>query len=92
MRDEAAVTVVVAAPDYPERSDHSGAEIAGIEEAEAAGALVFHGGTAMRDGRLVTHGGRILSVTATGPTVADARERAYEAVGRVSFDGCQVQT
>ena len=73
MRDEAAVTVVVAAPDYPERSDHSGAEITGIEAAEAAGALVFHGGTAMRDGRLVTHGGRILSVTATGPTVADAR-------------------
>ena len=50
-------------PTIRERSDHSGAEIAGIEAAEAAGALVFHGGTAMHDGRLVTHGGRILSVT-----------------------------
>jgi phosphoribosylamine--glycine ligase len=89
MRDEAAVTVVVAAPDYPERSDHSGAEITGIEDAEAAGALVFHGGTAMRDGRLVTHGGRILSVTSTGPTVADARTRAYAAVECVSFDGAR---
>ena len=92
MRNEAAVTVVVASPDYPERSDHSGAEITGIEAAEAAGALVFHGGTAMRDGRLVTHGGRILSVTATAPTVAGARDRAYEAVGRVSFAGAKFRT
>jgi phosphoribosylamine--glycine ligase len=87
--DDAAVTVVVAAPDYPERSDYNGAEITGIGAAEAAGALVFHGGTAMHDGRLVTHGGRILSVTATGPTVPEARERAYEAVGRVSFAGAR---
>jgi phosphoribosylamine---glycine ligase len=86
---EAAVNVVVAAPDYPERSDHSGAEITGIAAAEDAGALVFHGGTAMRDGRLVTNGGRILSVAATGPTVADARARAYEAVDRVSFSGAK---
>jgi phosphoribosylamine--glycine ligase len=92
MRDEAAVTVVVAAPDYPERSDHSGAEITGIEAAEATGALVFHGGTAMHDGRLVTHGGRILSVTATGPNVTDARSRAYEAVEHVSFEGAKFRT
>jgi phosphoribosylamine--glycine ligase len=89
MRDEAAVTVVVAAPDYPQRSDHSGTEITGVEAAEAAGALVFHGGTAMHDGRLVTHGGRILSVTGTGATVADARAHAYEAVEQVSFEGAQ---
>jgi phosphoribosylamine---glycine ligase len=43
----------------------------------------------MKDGRLVTHGGRILSVAATGVTVADARARAYEAVGRVSFSGAK---
>jgi phosphoribosylamine--glycine ligase len=92
MRDEAAVTVVVAAPDYPERSDHSGAEIAGIDAAEATGAIVFHGGTAMHDGRLVTHGGRILSVTATGPTVGQARARAYEAVELVSFEGAKFRT
>jgi phosphoribosylamine---glycine ligase len=92
VRDEAAVTVVVAAPDYPERSDHSGAEITGIEAAEAAGALVFHGGTAMRDGRLVTHGGRVLSITGTAPSLTGARERAYEAVGRVSFAGAKFRT
>ena len=53
---------------------------------------MFHGGTAMREGRLVTHGGRILSVTATGPTVADARASAYEAVGRVSFSGAKFRS
>jgi phosphoribosylamine--glycine ligase len=87
--NQAAVNVVVAAPDYPERSDNSGSEISGIDAAEATGALVFHGGTAMKEGRLVTNGGRILSVAATGATVADARARAYEAVGRVSFSGAK---
>ena len=62
---DAAVTVVLAAGDYPERSD-TGSEIAGIEEAEADGALVFHAGTALRGERLVTNGGRILGVTGTG--------------------------
>jgi phosphoribosylamine--glycine ligase len=87
--DDAAVTVVLAAPDYPERSDFAGAEIEGIAAAEAVGALVFHGGTAVRNGTVVTNGGRILSVTATGPTVSDARERAYAAVDLISFDGVQ---
>ena len=86
---DAAVTVVVAAPDYPARSDYAGAEITGVAEAEATGALVFHGGTAMRDGRLVTNGGRILSVTGTGATVASAREHAYAAVDMIRFDGAQ---
>jgi phosphoribosylamine--glycine ligase len=80
---DAAVTVVLAAPDYP------GATIKGIDAAEATGALVFHAGTAARDGRTVTNGGRILSVTATGPTLGDARERAYAAVDHVSFEGMQ---
>ena len=87
--DEAAVTVVLAAPDYPARSDYAGLAIEGLDEAEAAGALVFHSGTASRDGRVVTNGGRILSVTATGPTLGDARERAYAAVDLVSFEGAQ---
>jgi len=90
--DDAAVTVVVTGPDYPARSDYTGAAIDGLAEAEAAGALVFHGGTAMRNGRLVTNGGRILSVTALGPTVAEARQRAYEAVGKVSFEGARFRT
>jgi phosphoribosylamine--glycine ligase len=87
--EDAAVTVVLAAPDYPARSDYAGVEIAGIAAAEAAGALVFHGGTAVRNGAVVTNGGRILSVTATGSTVGDARERAYAAVDLISFDGVQ---
>jgi phosphoribosylamine--glycine ligase len=87
--DDAAVTVVLAAPDYPARSDFAGVEIEGIAAAEATGALVFHGGTAVRNGTVVTNGGRILSVTATGPTVGDARDRAYAAVDVISFDGVQ---
>ena len=88
-RDDAAVTVVLAAPDYPGRSDYSGAVIEGVEAAEREGALVFQGGTARRDGRLVTNGGRILSVTAVGETVPEARARAYAAVECVRFDGAR---
>jgi len=80
---------VLAGPDYPARSDYAGAPIEGIPDAEAAGALVFHGGTALHDGALVTNGGRILSVTALGPSVSNARARAYEAVARVSFEGAR---
>ncbi len=89
---DAAVTVVLAAPDYPGRSDYAGIAIDGLDEAEAGGALVFHGGTAARNGRVVTNGGRILSVTAVGPTVLEARNRAYAAVELVSFEGAQFRT
>ena len=81
---DAAVTVVLAGGGYPGRSDSGGA-IEGIEEAEATGALVFHAGTAIRNGRLVTNGGRVLNVTARGETLADARAAAYEACERVTF-------
>jgi phosphoribosylamine--glycine ligase len=64
-----------------------GSPIDGIEDAEAAGALVFHAGTALQGDRLVTNGGRILNVTATGDTVAAARDRAYEACELISFPG-----
>ncbi len=82
----AAVTVVLAAGSYPQAPD-SGSPIVGIEEARALGALVFHAGTAYRDERLVTSGGRILDVTGVAATVADARDLAYRAVGRISFPG-----
>jgi phosphoribosylamine---glycine ligase len=88
---ESAVTVVVAGPDYPASSDYAGAPIAGIDEAEQTGALVFHGGTAMRDGHVVTNGGRILSVTALGNSIREARERAYAAVDLVSFEGAHAR-
>jgi phosphoribosylamine--glycine ligase len=82
----AAVTVVVTAGDYP-RSGDRGTPIEGIERAEAAGALVFHAGTALRDGQLVTNGGRLLGVTATGPTIRAARERAYAAADLIRIEG-----
>jgi phosphoribosylamine---glycine ligase len=84
--DGAAVTVVLAAGGYPARGD-VGTPIAGIAEAESTGALVFHAGTALQGDRLVTSGGRILDVTAAGATVADARERAYQACELISFPG-----
>jgi phosphoribosylamine--glycine ligase len=89
---EAAVTVVLAAPDYPERSDFTGASITGIAAAEADGALIFHGGTAMRGDNLIANGGRILSVTAVGQTVEAARERAYAAARTIECDGARFRT
>ena len=89
LSDNAAVTVVLAGPDYPARSDHAGAPISGLDAAAASGALVFHGGTAVRDGTVVTNGGRILSVTGTGSTVAAARTHAYAAVELIDFEGMQ---
>ena len=83
-RDEAAITVVLAGGSYPERTD-SGGPIQGVEEAKAAGALVFHAGTAVRNGRLVTNGGRVLNVTARGATLAEARSSAYDACERITF-------
>ena len=84
--EAAAVTVVIAAGEYPAAND-VGSPIDGIEDAEQAGALVFHAGTALKGDRLVTNGGRILGVTTTGRTVADARERAYAACEHISFAG-----
>ena len=83
---QAAVTVGLTAGGYPERGD-SGSLIDGVAEAEASGALVFHAGTALQEGRLVTNGGRILGITALGETVADARSLAYDAAGRIAFAG-----
>mgnify|MGYP000185605129 CR=1 FL=1 len=88
---EAAVTVVVTAGRYPADGNH-GSEISGVEEAEATGAHVFHAGTALRDGALVTNGGRVLNVTATGSSLAEARAAAYDAVARISFDGARYRT
>jgi phosphoribosylamine--glycine ligase len=84
VEENAAVTVVVAAGDYPRGGD-TGSPIDGIQDAEATGALVFHAGTALYGDRLVTNGGRILNVTGVGRTVGEAREGAYAAVDRISF-------
>jgi phosphoribosylamine--glycine ligase len=83
----ACVTVVLASGGYPGAYE-TGFEIEGLETAERVeGATVFHSGTAERQGRVVTAGGRVLSVSATGSSIAEARERAYHASGRVSFGG-----
>jgi phosphoribosylamine---glycine ligase len=85
---QAAVTVVVAAGNYPEAGD-TGSPITGIEQAEALGALVFQAGTAHRDGALVTSGGRILNVTAVGNDLEQARALAYEGAAAISFAGAR---
>ena len=91
VEENAAVTVVVAAGDYPSGGD-TGSPIDGIQDAEATGALVFHAGTALHGDRIVTNGGRILNVTGVGRTVGEARERAYAAVDRISFPGMQFRS
>jgi phosphoribosylamine--glycine ligase len=87
LSDDAAVTVVLASGGYP-GPYVTGQPIGGLEAADASpDATVFHSGTAERDGRVVTAGGRVLAVTGWGPAVADARRRAYEAASHISFDG-----
>jgi phosphoribosylamine--glycine ligase len=85
---EAAVTVVLAAGGYPDKPE-TGVPLERIPDAEAEGALVFHAGTALRGGSLVSSGGRVLNVTGIGASVAEARERAYRAVDRIEFAGVQ---
>jgi phosphoribosylamine--glycine ligase len=85
--EEAAVCVVMASGGYPGRYA-MGLPIDGIDAAESvAGVQVFHAGTAERDGKLVTAGGRVLGVTATGPGLPAAIARAYEAAGKIHFEG-----
>jgi phosphoribosylamine--glycine ligase len=88
--DEWAVTLVLASAGYPESSS-KGDVIHGLEEA-AAIAEVTHAGTAERDGEIVTAGGRVLNVTGLGADPAEARDRAYDAASRISFDGMQIRT
>jgi phosphoribosylamine---glycine ligase len=85
--DDAVVTVVLASGGYP-GSYPTGVPIDGVEHAtHRDGVEVFHAGTRIDDGRLVTAGGRVLDVTARGPDVAAARALAYDAVADVRFDG-----
>ena len=86
--DRACVTVVLAAPGYPD-TPRTGGVIEGVEKAgERPGVAVFHAGTAYDDMlSLVTAGGRVLDVTAMGADVAEARTRAYDAIDDITFDG-----
>jgi phosphoribosylamine--glycine ligase len=88
----ACVTVVLASGGYPGPYE-TGFEIGGLDAAgRVEGATVFHSGTTERQGRVVTAGGRVLSISATGPSIAEARDRAYEAAARVSFEGMRHRT
>jgi phosphoribosylamine---glycine ligase len=85
-----AVTLVLASAGYPESSSR-GDVIRGLPEAAELAELT-HAGTARRAGEIVTGGGRVLNVTALGPTPAAARDRAYDAASRISFEGMQIRT
>jgi len=85
-----AVTLVLASAGYPESSS-KGDVISGLAAA-AELAEVTHAGTAERGGEIVTAGGRVLNVTGLGPTPAAARDRAYDAASRISFDGMQIRS
>ena len=85
VKDEAAATVIIASGGYP-GSYEKGKAISGLGEAAAAGAIVFHCGTKTADGKILTSGGRVLSVTGMGATLREAVDKAYAGVGKIAFD------
>jgi len=89
---DSSVTVVIASEGYPE-APNTGDPIEGLEQvADLDGVDVIHAGTALRDGTVVTAGGRVLSVTAVGADLAEARRKAYEGVDLISIRGAHHRT
>jgi phosphoribosylamine--glycine ligase len=85
--EQATAAVVLASAGYPGQVE-TGKPVAGLEEAASVeGVQVFHAGTVARDGRVLTSGGRVLTVTGMAPGLDEARRRAYEAASRIRFDG-----
>lgn len=82
--DDAAACVVMASGGYPKKYT-SGYEITGIDDAQKSGAVVFHAGTKIQDGKTVTAGGRVLGVTAMGKTLDEAIKNAYSGVEKIAF-------
>lgn len=89
-KKESAACIVLASGGYPEKYE-SGKLISGLEDAEAAGATVYHAGTKKTDAGYVTAGGRVLGVTALGDTLADAVHSAYAAAGKIHFEGAHMR-
>jgi phosphoribosylamine--glycine ligase len=85
------VGVVLASRGYPESAE-SGRPITGVADAERTGAAVYHAGTKMEDGQLVTAGGRVLTVVGRAPTYRESIARAYAGVSLIAFDGVQYRT
>lgn len=90
-REGATACVVMASGGYPGDFEKN-KPITGIREADASGAKVFHAGTKLREGQLVTAGGRVLGVTAAGSDLQTALNGAYQAVEKISFSGAQYRT
>ncbi|MBX3087251.1 MAG: phosphoribosylamine--glycine ligase [Cryobacterium sp.] len=88
---EAAVCVVLASEGYP-ASPKTGRPIRGLDAAAAAGAKVLHAATRLSGGEILATGGRVLSVVGTGPTIEDARGRAYDAIGKIELEGSHYRT
>ncbi len=84
--DEACACVIMASGGYPQ-SYPKGIEINGLTNGQTDGVTVYHAGTAIKDGKLVTSGGRVLGVTALGKTLQQALDKSYEAVSKIEFDG-----
>lgn len=90
--DEACACVVMASGGYP-KSYKKGIEITGLnDDGQIDGAIVYHAGTAYKDGKFYTNGGRVLGITATGKTLDNALDKAYGAVKRIHFDGNEYRT
>lgn len=85
-KSEVAVCVVIASGGYPGHYE-IGKVISGLDDAEKNGSIVFHAGTAEKDGKIITAGGRVLGVTALGKDVDEARKLAYESVSKIRFEG-----
>ena len=86
-----AIGVVLAAGEYPAGSS-KGALISGIEKAESQGAKIFHAGTRIEDGKLLTNGGRVLCATATGNTFQEAKTKADAAASCIDWEGVRFRS
>ncbi|HIY33819.1 MAG TPA: phosphoribosylamine--glycine ligase [Candidatus Eubacterium faecigallinarum] len=83
--DEACACVIMASGGYP-KSYPKGIEITGLDNGQLDGVTVYHAGTALKDSKLVTAGGRVLGVTALGNTLEEALKKSYDAVGKINFE------
>ncbi len=89
-KKEAAVCVIMASGGYPGPYE-KGKEIKGLDQVGEE-AIVFHAGTELKNGQVVTNGGRVLAVTSIGSTVQEARDKAYQAVQKISFEGAHYRS
>lgn len=89
--DDACTCVVIASGGYP-KSYPKGLEITGLTNGQTDGVIVYHAGTAIKDGKLVTSGGRVLGVTALGNDIEDALKKSYDAVDKINFENKHYRT